>query len=805
MNNRLLAPLILMLIILAGCTPIVGKDQGNFSSAKIPLTAGQTIGQTFVPKNNGLNGIKVHLQTDSGTLGYLQLYLRSEPDSELDLASTHISILTQQEPGIYHFEFQPQSDTQQEYYYLFWEFVGVGTVQFGGAGEGTYLDGALHRNHQPVDQQLAFSLTYEPKLAIWGWTKETIHWLGILSVGIFLFVLPGFALLTLRWKPANESNLFTRICIGTGISLAIYPILFLWTDLLGIHMGALYAWLPPIAGLVILLLKSQDWRRPYLMKDRISVWIKSGKAIPDLSLFVVVSTIFLIRFISIRSIELPMWGDSLQHSMIAQLLVNNRGLFNSWEPFAEAQSFTYHFGFHSFVAVFHWITGTAMPQATLWVGQLLNVFAILSLYPLAQRLGKVHWVGVITLLIAGLFSPMPMTYVNWGRYTQLAGQVVLPIAVYLAWEILDNSDKNWNKLLLGWLLWAGLALTHYRVLIMGVCFIPIVFIFSIKRTHFKALTQNLLLLSLISMLLFLPWFFRILSGQMFDVLQVQTANPANPDSGVIRQFDTIGEISRYLPHYLWILSMLAVLWAILKRARPTLFVTLWWLLILLAANPHWAGVPGTGALRNFTVFIAAYIPTSLVISFVLSRPLQKTSLLISTLILIAMFTLSIFGAIQRSKDVSETQHALITHPDIRAMEWIREQIPSNSNFFVNSFYAYGVDAIVGSDGGWWIPNLTKNSINIPPLISMIEEIPSTDYMQEFNSLTLNLQKFGLVSDEFLTELEDKGFRYIYVGQRQGRVNYGGEHILDPHVMLDSPFFRLLYHEDRVWIFELEDR
>lgn len=40
--------------------------------------------------------------------------------------------------------------------------------------------------------------------------------------------------------------------------------------------------------------------------------------------------------------------------------------------------------------------------------------------------------------------------------------------------------------------------------------------------------------------------------------------------------------------------------------------------------------------------------------------------------------------------------------------------------------------------------------------------------------------------------------YIYIGQRQGRVNYNRSGILNPQILSASPNRRVIYHEDRVW-------
>jgi hypothetical protein len=44
--------------------------------------------------------------------------------------------------------------------------------------------------------------------------------------------------------------------------------------------------------------------------------------------------------------------------------------------------------------------------------------------------------------------------------------------------------------------------------------------------------------------------------------------------------------------------------------------------------------------------------------------------------------------------------------------------------------------------------------------------------------------------------------HVYIGQRQGAVNNPEPGVLDPDELLASPSYRLLYHQDGVWIFEL---
>jgi hypothetical protein len=546
--------------------------------------------------------------------------------------------------------------------------------------------------------------------------------------------------------------------------------------------------------------------------------------------------IFFTRFWVIRSLDVPMWGDSYQHTMIAQLLVDHGGLFNSWLPYAELQTFTYHFGFHSAVAVFHWISRLDMPLAVLWTGQILNALAVLAIYPLAMRAGGNRWAGLAAVLLAGLFSPMPMYYVNWGRYTQLAGQVILPVAIYFAWEILlaqsqdptsttlGNSLKDkirrWlpvcsAPLALAWVTWGGLALTHYRVLIFAVLFIPAFLFLYVRRESWSNLFLKTFWMGIGAALLFLPRFVEVFGGKILLIVASQMSTPAATVAVSTQQYNSIGDLFLYLPSWIWLLFPLAMAWGLWRREKGAALISLWWFLILLAANPQWLQLPGEGALSNFAVFIAAYIPVSVLAGDMLGQVTSKTWVvgsgkwkmkngsILALALLILVFGVGAWGARQQLGNLQVTNSALVTRPDIRAAEWIQANTSKDARFLVNSFFAYGDTAIVGSDGGWWLPLLAQRQTTLPPLNYGSERGPRPDYVHHWiNTLTSEIQNKGVTHPDVLALLHERGVTHVYIGQRQGRVNYGGPYVLEPGQMLASPDFHLVYHQDRVWVFEM---
>jgi hypothetical protein len=510
-----------------------------------------------------------------------------------------------------------------------------------------------------------------------------------------------------------------------------------------------------------------------------------------------------VRFLVVRTLDAPMWGDSYQHAVIAQLLVDNGGLFDSWEPYAELQTFTYHFGFHSAVAVFHWLTGMPVYRATLWVGQILNGLAVLALYPLSMKISGNRWAGSVSVLIAGLLLPMPMFYVNWGRYTQLAGQVILPTVVLITWEFIENSNKSWALAGLGWLAIGGLALTHYRVLIFYVIFVAACLVLNLRKGTWIQVLSRVSTLGIGAGLLFLPWFLHTFAGTITQNFVKQLTTLPTHLSDFARQYNAIGDLTRFMAPLGWLLLVIAIGSGLWQRRRGVLLVSIWWFLLLVATNPDWLYLPGSGSISNFALFIAVYIPAGALIGDMIGQWIaHRSSHFWKLSLTILVIAFGLWGALKRLGDLNINAHALITRPDIRAMAWIRENTPKSAKFLINSFFAYGGSVVVGSDGGWWLPLLAGRANTVPPLNYGVEKGPRPDYRIWVNELTAQVQQFGIDSSEVLKLLKDRAVTHIYIGQQGGAVNYKGPKTLDPNVLLKSSHYRLIYHQDRVWIFEI---
>ncbi|HEX5691433.1 MAG TPA: hypothetical protein VFX76_15570, partial [Roseiflexaceae bacterium] len=384
-------------------------------------------------------------------------------------------------------------------------------------------------------------------------------------------------------------------------------------------------------------------------------------------------------------------------------------------------------------------------------------------------------------------------------------------------------------MILPWIALAGLGLAHYRVLIFVVFFFPALFLLRLGRQPLLSLAGRMMAVGLGGGLLFLPWFIHVFAGRILANFSIRLTTPAAAVSNATQEYNAGVDLRIVLPTIVWLLVLFALAWGLWRRERGAALIGLWWLFVLLAVNPHWLGLPGTGALTNFALLIAAYIPAGVLLGAGVAwliRPVDDQrpttndlsenresrtenrklsfvtlSVTIRGMMAVLLVGLALWGAGQRFADLEVPQHALLTHPDERAAAWIKANTPADARFLVNAFFAYGRATVVGSDGGWWLPLFANRATTLPPILYGSERAPRPDYRLWINALPELLEQKPPDDPEVLAMLRERGITHVYIGQRQGRLNYTGPAVLEPGRMLDSPHFRPIYHEDRVWVFE----
>ncbi len=646
-----------------------------------------------------------------------------------------------------------------------------------------------------------------------------------------LYTVPGLAVL--HWLlPAAQStdwHPLTRPVLALAVSTALPPVLLHAVAVVGGQWGhvatggylllALLAVLVPVA------------RHRAGLPHALPRLDGAGGVLLLLALLTLLTRLWVVR-------DLPtgLLGDSYQHTTMAQLLVDNGGLFQSWQPYAPLTTMTYHFGFHANVAFVHWLTGIPVPQAVLLVGQILNTIMVLVPFALVGALRGSAWVAVFAVLLTGFATELPGFFVNWGRYTQLTGQVVL-VAVLVAWVLLaDRTTRphgrwQWRTdgrvLALAVLLALALSLTHYRVAMLGGLYVAVLLgTYAWHATTWRTVGRLVLVATSVggaTLLLVLPWLGTVVQGYLLR-------NTAAFVSGAVgeqrlNQAAVLPPVfPLFSPAWLLPLAVVGVGWLIWQRQWRMLLPVGWLAAMVLAVAPWLLGLPGVGVMDYLTGFgelslllaplagVAVAAAVVWVGQRVPARVAAALPLAVVALVLVVGVPrqLAIIAPSESNPAYAATQ--LVTPADVQAMQWIRRSTPADAHFLVQSFPAYGGTLLAGSDAGWWLPLLARRSSTLPPLTYGSELGPSPTFSRDVNTLAVDLRGRPLTDDTAVSldlttpaaraRLARAGVTHVYIGAHASPPRTSVDHF-DLDALRRSPVFTPVYDRDGVLIFELQ--
>lgn len=795
---RCLIALIGTLLLLAGCGVSTEEQTPPIAASYVGIAAPQSLGQTFVSGADGLRGIALDLRPLSPGSGEIRVILRDIPESPMDLAVATLPISAVTTPGWYPFDFGLTMRSHQRRFYVIVEVRGAGAVQVAVAPPGAYLNGSLYADGRPAEGQLVHQLHFSVPERLLGAGVKLAGWLlKALAMGFLL--LPGLALALLASGP-RRIPLAELIILGMGVGTALAPILVLWVALAGLRAGALLAWLPGLVAAAYLGWRTARWwpRRQALRP-----------APSDLALLLIAVALSYVRLLVIDPLDGPLWGDSVQHAVMAQLFLDHGGLFQSWEPYAPYGTLTMQYGFSAIVALYSQITGADVMQATLAVGQLLNVAAALSLYPITVRVsGGNRWAGVGAVLIAGLIAPLPGGYVSWGRYAQLTGQAVLPAALLLTWDLIGADRLDWRRALLLGLAVSGMALSYYRMAFFFGLFALVLLAAHGLPSWGRAGRRWLLGLgglalgALVAGLLFLPWA-RNVAGSSIAGNIVEGVVTASPLDYVRSDYRIWLSVDSYFPPALIGLLIFGLALAIALSRWAVAGVGLWFMLLALYPAGQLFNLPGAVMLQSFAVLIALYLPTAIIGGWMIGLGLEQRRPAVR-LALAALLALAGLWGFTYQRQQIDPRGIMVARPDTRAMAWIAWNTPPDAVFLVQGYRVYGGTTAVGADAGWWLPLLAGRANTMPPQYALANEVPiRPGYSQAVVDLVAALEQHRLDSPEALRSLCAFGVTHAYIGQGQGLVGLGARQLFSPDELRASPYFDLIYAQDRVLIFELD--
>lgn len=815
-----LALLILGIVSLSGCVTLTDfENTQDYAQDAVSYTdSTQTVGQTIAARRGRLNGITLWLWTDpqtvSGDSVLTVQFFRSVQDT-VPLASMALS--HRQLAGEHALEIniplEPLPPAKSYYLLLKSEHSPVWAY---GRSEDIYPNGTAYRNGEPLQADLAFRLTYDYDwhaiLGDLGQASRQI-WLALPLIGVLL--LPGWLLLDIS-RLRHRFDPVSQIGLSLGLSAASVPVLMTWSSLLSIQWNR-----TGMLAATLLLGCAALWRfYAGARKEAVTGPLESAIETPEKKgidspghhalITVAVAAVFIfslaVRLAMARDLSTPAWVDSVHHGLVTSLILESGVLPDSYEPYVSVDTANYHAGFHSLLAAFLWLSNMPLAQGMLFFGQVLNASVIFGVYLFTRTWVKEPWAAVLAGLVAGIFTPMPAYYTSWGRYTQLAGLLILPAAYALFRDSLNeaqmqqgiNLRKHMPALSLAGLSVAGLFLVHYRVAAFLLCLLAadILARAPLSRPALKLYTRNIAIkgtiLGFLAMSFALPWLWPTLSSLLVPKLSEWSGGSTEWFSDFTWRYLTAGT-----GLYTLALAAAGWLWGVWRLRRFSLALLLWVLSMFMLANLGPLGLPGQNFINNLSVEISLFIPIAALCGYLANQvsnawqafltkkwhvPLQWAS----ATILVGM---SIYGA-QQLMPILNPVTVLTRQADLEALQWIEEELAPGGTVLINPMpWGYGI--YVGRDGGYWISPLTGLP-TFPP--ALLYSFGSPDQVEEVVDLTRQVLENAQDPDALLQVLQQTDVQYVYLGARGGAL-YASS-------LADNPHLALRYQFGGVSIFEV---
>ena len=149
---------------------------------------------------------------------------------------------------------------------------------------------------------------------------------------------------------------------------------------------------------------------------------------------------------------------------------------------------------------------------------------------------------------------------------------------------------------------------------------------------------------------------------------------------------------------------------------------------------------------------------------------------------------------------------MITHSDLKASQWIKENTAPDAIFHINGFFAFANSVVAGSDAGWWLWLTANREATAPPMIYGHESGLDSTYRDTVNARYRHLLKaYEENVDALATAMRQENVDYVYIGAQQGRIDsYPLRLRLDPTPFRQSPAFETVYSDDLTWIFKVRE-
>lgn len=610
-----------------------------------------------------------------------------------------------------------------------------------------------------------------------------------LLIALLLALGPGYALLSFFIGKNYISSFFkiSTSALAFGFSTSFWAILLLWLKVVQVKITPLTILFFCIAGWGLAVGRVI---KAYRVKKDVN--LRFEQMLFDVFEFVIVLLYGLVYAWIIRGQVAGLGSDSYHHTLVAEMIVNQGQIPDNFFPYAPIISFSYHYGFHGLIAILGSLSGLSTRLLVLISGPILVVMTGLSAAFFIKTVTKNQIAEMLTLVVISFLAVFPAWMLNWGRYPQILGSVLIFgfLAAFFIWH---QKDFHRSKIFLVAFLAIGLSLTHYRMTI--ICIFGVILYLTVEilmnpsfRNKLRQYIGNWSLAVIVSSLLIAPW---VISTIVSHQPGVTVAHSVSLDSDYYAVRRLGAEPLNFPTNTLLISgSLIAILYGLYKLERLVIWILLWWLTLFLVTSPYVIGV----YLDRVTFYCAFFIPIGILFGWLASQLLKTQRFQhLMRVVFSSLIAVSLLWGIYLIKDTLNFGNTYVRPDDLIAMEWIEKNTPEDSLFMVNTFaFPFAPEFIISSDAGYWLPLLSGRASVVPPMSYQTERLESADTIR--NLVLLHGLGGHLATPDAISLLREQGIDYIYIASKGG--------IINKEELMGSSDYQLEYQNDANYVFSL---
>jgi hypothetical protein len=489
-------------------------------------------------------------------------------------------------------------------------------------------------------------------------------------------------------------------------------------------------------------------------------------------------------------------------------LRDHHGLFQSWAPYDESQSFTYHFGFHAVTVLFAWITGADSAYAVFVMSRAVGLCAAASLFAVVRLWTRSDWGGVFAVAMWELYSRHLHFFDLPGRWTLLTGLMALPSALVLFDLFLTEPPRKWFVGLLTAITIAGLVLAQYKSALIFVvlatslvCARCVSAIFSrtvvaaavaggriigtaggdtgsynlncARAKRLIGILAGSVCVALFAFIFVMPRLSTVMQARTGEqlksiVVEGPPMNPAAfgaPQLGVAEIFRTGFNTPQKIAA-----SSLALLGGIiiLVRRREVIWFAAGWLVLTLLMNPRLIGIDRVGLIDEihwkFAVQTVIAIMAGLAVGLLCEVAVPRRPFAWNIGLMFVAIVLAAYGAMRLPPLPASSRFVLPA--DLRLMSWMKGHMPAGEKVAARSFFDHG--HVQGCDAAVWLPYFARHQTNQTSLAADLEKAPAA-VREKARQFTRELYARDMSTPESARWMREQGFPWFFVGAIQPEV------------------------------------